>query len=70
MLDASDLEGQILTHLTRNGPTEVAALPGLIAQDAGRVRAALDALVRQGKIEINAEGQARVVFGQSRATGG
>ncbi len=70
LLDTPDLEGQILTHLTRNGPTEVAALPRLIGQDADHVRAALDALVGQGKIEISAEGQARIVFGQSRAAPG
>lgn len=70
LLDLPGLQGKIILHLTRHGPADAPTLAQAAGVDLAEVCGALDALQKQGRVRLSADGQVEAVLGRvtSRTT--
>jgi hypothetical protein len=60
------LQKSIVVHLTRKGPTDIQILGRALDHDQTEIEEALAVLVKQGHIQISANGQADMSLGRTR----
>jgi len=70
LLDLPGLQGKIIRHLARHGPADAPTLAQATGVALAEVCSALEALQKQGRVRLSADGQAEAVLGRvtSRTT--
>jgi len=67
LLDLPGLQGKIVRHLTRHGPADAPTLAQATGVALAEVCGALDALQKQGRVRLSADGQAEAVLGRVKS---